>query len=72
MSFRLGPLELILVLIVVASICIPIFVIWKLVKHFSRKQNNSGGSPLEIAEKRYASGEISKQELEEIKQTISG
>jgi len=45
----------------------PIWVIFQGVKYYSRKQNGALG----IAAVRYAKGEISKAEFEEIKKNIS-
>ena len=45
----------------------PVWVISRWVKYYSRKNNDALG----IANTRYAKGEISKAELENIKKTIS-
>ena len=63
------PLEFVLLLLVIG---IPVGLIWAVfqwVRYFNR--NKSGTNALEIAKERYAKGEISKAEFEEIKKNIS-
>lgn len=51
---------------------IAILVIYFLVKNNSRNKNGqSTESPLDILKKRYAKGEITKEQFEEMKENIS-
>ncbi len=63
MPFKIGPLELLLLTVVVVVI-----IAW-IVSAVNRKQKIGG--PLEIARQRYARGEITLAQLEEIKKNIS-
>jgi uncharacterized membrane protein len=66
---KLGPFEFVLILL---TIGIPVGLIWvvfKWIRFFTRKKG--GGNPLDTAKERYAKGEISKAEFEEIKKNIS-
>ena len=55
-----------IVQLVIAGGVVWIIVQW--VKFFSKKKDT--GNPLDIAKKRYAKGEITKDELEEIKRNL--
>lgn len=45
-------------------------IIWGIVA-FSRREDSAGkGNPLEIAKERYARGEISKEEFEQLKKNL--
>jgi len=48
------------------------FFIWWLVTIQTRSQKPTGSSALEILNKRYAKGDISKEEFEEIKKSLAG
>jgi len=65
---KLGPLELTLILIIVMVFVAIFRVILAIVQYCVRKESPKGANS--IARKRYAKGEISKAEFEEIKQTL--
>ncbi|MFA4871660.1 MAG: SHOCT domain-containing protein [Patescibacteria group bacterium] len=46
-------------------------IIWLIKALTTGGQNNNGGQPLEILKQRYARGEITKKEFEEIKKEIN-
>ena len=71
----MGPLELALILIIFIVPIALIYALVRLILYFSHerrfphgKQNNDA---ISLAKERYAKGEISKDEFEEIKQTIN-
>ena len=69
MHLSTGAWGFIWVLIVQLVLAIGIaWIIVQWVKFFSREQET--GAPLDIAKERYASGEITKDELEEIKRNL--
>ncbi|MDX1795994.1 MAG: SHOCT domain-containing protein [Hydrogenovibrio sp.] len=49
---------------------IVVFVLYKVVTSKAERHESERESPLDILEKRYARGEISKEEFEERKQTL--
>ena len=63
----IGRLELLIVIIILLVVLVA-FIIW-LVKRFT-PDTRRASTPLEIAKERYAKGEISKEQLEEIKKNI--
>jgi putative membrane protein len=46
-------------------------IVWAVVKLSKRSDSTPKGTPLDIAKERYAKGEISKQEFEQIKKDLS-
>ena len=66
----LGPMEMALILMVLLfSFIVPIVAIWVIVRVMFRKGSSRNANSL--ARARYAKGEISKAEFEEIKQAIN-
>jgi uncharacterized membrane protein len=68
MALRMGPLEIIIITII---ILIPIGIILTVVNIFRRSGRSSIDSPLDAAKERYAKGEITKAEFDQIKKDIS-
>ena len=52
-------------------ICIIILIVWGIKKLSERGSGTIGSSALDIAKERYAKGEISQEEFEKIKKTLS-
>lgn len=72
-GFWVFPLMMMLIMLVAVFLCARIFLGDRR-SPFSNHpgwREPPGESPLEIAERRFARGEISKQEFEQIKQAIS-
>ena len=46
-------------------------VVWAITRATKRGGTNSGTSPIDIAKERYAKGEISKEQFEQIKRDLS-
>lgn len=46
-------------------------VVWAVTRATNRGGNGSGASPIDIARERYAKGEISKEQYEQIKRDLS-
>ena len=70
MPFKLGPLEVVImfvILIVVTPIIIGLIVY--LTRYVARKNNKS--TALDIAEQRYARGEITEAQLKDIKSNLT-
>ncbi len=67
MAFRLGPLEILILFIIL----IPIGIIFAVVKLAKRRVPSSKDRPAEAAKERYAKGEINKAEFDQIKKDIS-
>ncbi|MFC1998864.1 SHOCT domain-containing protein [Chloroflexota bacterium] len=61
-----------IVLMVIFWIAVIVLVIWG-IKRLTQRTTiiTSTGTPLEVAKERYARGEISKEEFEEIKNNLS-
>jgi uncharacterized membrane protein len=70
MPFKLGPLELVLMLVVLLVNIGVITAVVLLVRYlFFRKTNKNAA--LDIAEQRYARGEITETQLQEIKRNLT-
>lgn len=69
-----GPLEIVLMLItLVISFIIPILIVLALVNFFMRKnqeKGSAGKSAISYAKERYAKGEITKDDFEEIRRNL--
>jgi putative membrane protein len=66
--FMYGGFWMIIVWIVIIGL-----IVWgvvALVKHSSRSDSGSNRTPLDIAKERYAKGEITKEEFEQIKKNL--
>ena len=65
-----GGIFVLNILVFLAVLALPVFlVIWLVESRGSRR--NSTNSPLQIAEERYARGEINRQQFEEIRDVLS-
>ena len=65
-SFDWGYIWIILIQLVMVGVVVWLIVQW--VKFFSKKKDTR--TPLDIDKERYAKGEITKEELEEIKRNL--
>jgi putative membrane protein len=65
-SFDWGYIWIILIQLVMVGVVVWLIVQW--VKFFSKKKDTR--TPHDIAKERYAKGEITKEELEEIKRNL--
>jgi putative membrane protein len=64
-----GPMEFVLVLMIIG---IPVGLVWivfQWIRYFTRGKGSANA--LDIAKERYARGEITKAEFEDIKNTVS-
>ncbi len=68
MALRMGPLEIIIIAII---ILFWIGVIWAAAMFIRGKGLLTKGRPLDAAKERYAKGEITKAEFDQIKKDIS-
>lgn len=59
-----------LLIIALVYIAIPIGIIWAMVQWVQFFKRKNGGNALDSARERYAKGEISKAEFDEIKKNI--
>jgi uncharacterized membrane protein len=67
MAIRLGPLEVVLVFVTLFIMAVPIVLIFALVRFLVRRGGRATKSDaVSLAKERYAKGEISKAEFEEI------
>ena len=66
---KFGSMEIFFVLMVVGMWGGLIWIVVHWVRYFNRNKNN--GDTLNLAKQRYARGEISKDEFEDIKKNIS-
>ncbi len=64
----IGPMEIVIVLMIIGMWVGLIWIVVQWVRFFTRKKG--GGNALDIARERYAKGEIDKAAYEEIKKTI--
>ena len=71
MPFKLGPLEVVLILVIFMAVIVPLIIV--LVVYFARRASgqNMKSTAVKIAEQRYARGEISAAELQEIKKNLT-
>ena len=72
MPFHLGPLEIGLILMVILiSIGLIALIVWIIRKLSAQGSAAARHDPLDIAKDRYARGEISREEFEQIKKDLS-
>ena len=72
MPFHLGPLEIGLILMVILiSIGLIALIVWIIRKLSAQGSAVARHDPLDIAKDRYARGEISREEFEQIKKDLS-
>ena len=69
LAFRFGPLEFFLIFLILLVNLGMVWIIVQWVSYFSRK--NRKADALSTAKQRYAQGEISASELDEIKKNLS-
>ena len=71
MPFKLGPLEVVLILVIFWVVIVPLLIafIVYLVRRTSRQNTKSAAH--DIAEQRYARGEITVAQLREIKKNLT-
>jgi len=70
---KLGPLEFIIILMILAIMAIPFVIVYFFVKKMITRdiKKNYNTNPIYLAKERYAKGEISKAEFEDIKNSIN-
>ncbi|MCL2150080.1 MAG: SHOCT domain-containing protein [Dehalococcoidia bacterium] len=71
MPFIIGPLEAILFLITLLIVIAPVIFIVFIVVWLSSRSKKTNKSAIDLAKERYAKGEISKDEFEEIKSNLA-
>jgi uncharacterized membrane protein len=72
MPFKLGPLEVVLMLVIFFVVVLPIIIALIVVFARSVVRKNTKSAALDIAEQRYARGEITEAQLQEIRKNLSG
>ena len=72
MLFHLGPLEIGLIMVVILiSIGLIAPIVWIIRKFSAQGSIAAKHDPLDVAKERYARGEISRKEFEQIKKDLS-
>lgn len=59
-----------MIFMVIFWVAVIVLIVWA-IRHFSMRSGTSGPSALDIARERYAKSEISQEEFEKIKKSLS-
>ena len=66
---EMGPFSILIVQIII--IAVALLILWWMLKGYHKnKMFNSNDSPLDILNKRYAAGELTKEEYKQLKKEI--
>ncbi len=69
MPFKIGPLEIVLILIIIGIWAGLFWAAYRFIRFLIQK--NTTDNAVNVAKERYARGEITREEFEEIKRNIS-